>query len=181
MPLGLGLIMGLGHNVAASGGGGGGSGATWNPSDKNADFSLSAGNLTASRPSGTGDALLRATVGKATAGSFTVTVDAIGSNLVEIGVANISASTSTYLGDPNGAAYISDGRILVNNSVVTTVASYTTGDVIAVTWDGTNVSWKKNGGSTLATVDIHVAIPTAYPAASTNGTGGVMTINTSGW
>jgi hypothetical protein len=48
MPLGLGLMMGLGHNVAASGGGGGLAAATFNPTtgvNKHADLTLSSGNL----------------------------------------------------------------------------------------------------------------------------------------
>jgi hypothetical protein len=71
MPLGLGLMMGLGHNVAASGGGA--AATTWNGVTSSSDWVLSNGNLTATRPAGSGDKMVLGSAFK-TAGSFTVTI-----------------------------------------------------------------------------------------------------------
>jgi hypothetical protein len=61
-----------------------------------------------------------------------------------------SVTNTPYLGlastGLDGTSYISDGRIFVNGSLVTTVATYTTGDVIACAYDtaGTVTFYKNN-------------------------------------
>jgi hypothetical protein len=107
MPLGLGLMMGLGHNVAASGGGA--VATTWSGVTSSSDWVLSNGNLTATRPAGSGDKMVLGSAFK-TAGSFTVTITATGSGNRIIGVANASVSNATYVGDANSLGYIAKQR-----------------------------------------------------------------------
>ena len=61
-----------------------------------------------------------------------------------------SVTNTPYLGlaapSGNNSSYISDGRIFINGSLVTTVATYTSGDVIACAYDtaGTVTFYKNN-------------------------------------
>jgi hypothetical protein len=177
MPLGLGLMMGLGHNVAASGGGA--AATTWNGVTSSSDWVLSNGNLTATRPAGSGDKMVLGSAFK-TAGSFTVTITATGSGNRIIGVANASVSNATYVGDANSLGYIaSNGDILFANSVLTNVATSGVGDVITVIANGDSTFTFKKNGSTLYTAT--TTLTSVTPAASANGTGTVFDLNASGF
>lgn len=182
----LGLGIGLMQNVAATSGGPPPSGATWNDSGgtpaSSPDWILSSGNLTATRPSGTGDALLRASATRSS-GSFVVHVT---SGSLGIGVCTAAFSTSNWLGNvPGSTAYGADGNIYYNSSIVTTGATFTAGDDIKVAYDGTHIQfYKKVAGSFVAqgsAVDISGSIAAPYPAASSGAAGVSITADFSGW
>jgi len=71
-------------------------------------------------------------------------------------------------------AYVNDGRIFVNGSVVTTVATYTTGDVIACAYDtaGTVTFYKNNtsvySGSYAYRANLFFLVYINYSTASVN-------------
>lgn len=119
--------------------------ATWNPSDKSADITLSGGNLTATGTTAAGKSV-RSTLSK-TSGKwyweFTAT-----SAAVAIGVATSSASLASFTGgDINGWGYSSNGLLYNNSSGTGSNASYTSGDIIGVAWDvaaGTISFYKNN-------------------------------------
>ena len=128
---------------------------TWNPSDKASDITLSGGNLTATvGSSATARCAVRSTVSK-TSGKWywEVTIGAIGSEYVAVGIAKTGASLAEYPGgDANGWGYWSTGFKANNASVSGSLPygdSFTTGDVIGVALDldsGT-VKFYKNGAS----------------------------------
>jgi SPRY domain len=121
--------------------------STWNPNDKDADVSLSGGNLVASVTAANGS--VRGTVGRDVGGHwyFEVTVGGAVNYLVGIGTA--AASLAIYPGgDANGRAYYSvPGEKYVNNTGSAYGATYTTGDVIGVEINAGAVTFWKNGVS----------------------------------
>ena len=125
--------------------------ATWNPADKNANVTLSAGNLTATSSSGS-FSNVRATVGKATGKwYFEVKADSVASpNWGVIGVGTSSAALGQYLGvDAFGWGY--DSRAYKYNAGLFPVwgATWATNDVIgvAVDMDAKTITMYKNGVS----------------------------------
>jgi len=118
--------------------------ATWNPSDKGANVTLSGGNLVAATTASTGT--VRDTLGK-TSGKYywEVLVGTVGTQ--ELGIANSSATLSNYLGqDANGWGYQNSGNKVTGASSVAYGASYTNADVIgcALDLDNATVSFYKN-------------------------------------
>lgn len=150
---------------------------TWNPSDKGSDITLSNGNLTATE--GVTAHSVRATVSKATGKWYwEVTIGANANNI--IGVANSTHSLTVSLyADVNGMGYQNTGDIRRNSNLITTGATYTTGDVIGVAFDADNRTCKfyKNNvlQATIATVDMPTG--TLFPAWGGGGAGGVGTVN----
>lgn len=109
--------------------------ATWNPSDKGANVTLSGGNLSGTTVVGGGFA--RSTIGKSSGKWYweanTANVRSI------LGVAYSTASVSAYLSAiTDGWAYYGANGIVYNNSAtVFTGATYTTTDVIGFALDAT--------------------------------------------
>jgi hypothetical protein len=147
--------------------------ATWNGSTdtpaSSSDWVRSNGNLTANRTVTTAGfwAMLFASSAK-TNGTFITTVNSIaGSGLMPCAIGiSLSAETQFPGHDLNGDSigYINNGSIEQGGGVLTTVASYTAGDVIKVTKSGVNVSFYKNNV-------LQVTIDTSNPA---NGFGTVL-------
>lgn len=111
------LVTRRGRRVVV-GGSGGPTGTTWNPADKNAAIVLSNGNRTAATTTSNHKAV-RSTTSK-TSGIWYAEVTRLRptSNTSDlIGIANASATLSSYLGDGAqslGATW--DGRVLYNNA-----------------------------------------------------------------
>lgn len=109
--------------------------ATWNSADKNANITLSGGDLIATAAAIANFFAARATVGKSI-GKFYMeqTVSAVG-GLVQLGVMRSTASIAngSYVGfDVNGWGYNSNGNVVNNSSNIATYATYTTADVIGM-------------------------------------------------
>jgi hypothetical protein len=179
MPLGLGIIMGLGHNVAAAGGGGGGGGATWAAAT---GYTRSGGNLIATRDAGSGDLVIKGSSSKAS-GTFTVGLATSVGSYTQIGLANVAASTTSYLGGTGDSiGYQTNGNfVYAGGNVQSTGVTYGVGDTITVIWDGTNVTFKKNGTTVGTPVDVHTTISTPFPAADTGDLGPVLTFTDVSW
>jgi hypothetical protein len=117
--------------------------ATWNPSDKNAGVTLSGGDLTTTRASGT-VAGVRATLGKSS-GKWYFEIKCISSTGVFdvfVGLANLSASLTALPGfaDANGWAIALDGGDYYHSGFVGLVnggAGFTAAanDVFGFAWD----------------------------------------------
>lgn len=139
--------------------------ATWNPSDKSADVTLSNSDLTAACLHGSA---VRATQG-VNAGKWywEITVDA--TNSPRIGVANSSMTLSTPVGgDTNSWGYSSSGFLLHNNSSIDSGASYAAGSVISIAldMDAGTLTIYKDGVSEAAASSL---TGTLYPAVSNSG------------
>lgn len=121
--------------------------ATWNPSDKNASYTLSNGDLTAD--SGAAVVMCRSTISKSSGKWFwenTVTTE----GYFFAGVATSSASLSSFLGnDAHGYGYYHNGNKYNNGSGAAYGASFTNGDVIGVAldMDAGTLTFYKNGSS----------------------------------
>jgi hypothetical protein len=123
---------------------------TWNPTDKSAYITLSSGNLTAINNYGALWAGVRANISKASGKYYyEVLVVNPSSPYIMIGIANSTASLTTYLGsDTNSWVYYSlSGTKVSNGGFDTFGAAYTAGDVIGVAVDitGGNIWWSLNG------------------------------------
>ena len=112
---------------------------TWNPSDIGGDVTLSNGNLTATKTGGiifrSGRATTSATTGKK---YFECVVNAVTTpaNLAAVGVAESTASLSTYLGKTSeSTGYYSDGTVYKNDILLTTLAAYGVGDTVGMAID----------------------------------------------
>ena len=88
---------------------------------------------------------------------------------------------SQYSATSAGAQYRSDGAIFINGSNVTTVASYTSGDVIGITFDASNNQVKFYKNNTLVTTQTvsNSAGYLTYPACGSDSSGGynIQSIN----
>ena len=132
----------------ADGGNGRGNYAVLNPLDRNSSASVADGNLSVSTSAVNVGA--RATIGVNSGKWYwEVTVSAIGSTNVDIGVAD-SAWDRTYVGSASSSwGYFSSGQKYNNGSASSYGASYTTGDTIGVAFDadGATLTFYKNGSS----------------------------------
>lgn len=122
--------------------------ATWNPSDKHTNVTLSGANRVSTYAS-SGAGSVRATQVYASGDKyFEITVSSAATELV-IGVGTSAAA----LGNPPGTSttswgyYAPLGRGYHNGAFTFTGASYTVGDVIGVRFNGTTITWYKNGVS----------------------------------
>lgn len=146
--------------------------ATWNPSDKSSQITLSNGDLTAAF-SGASNGLVRSALSKA-AGKWYWEIT-INSGTEFTGVANATASTGEYPGQSANSLGYSNalGKIYKGaTAIVTGLAAATAGDVIGVAVDLSvpSVSWYKNG-SLLTTVST-TNVPTGALFAAVGTTGG---------
>ncbi len=122
--------------------------ATWNPSDKHADITLSGGNLIATCTTTT-VGLVRSTIGKSAGKWYWEYV--VGVNIIGplVGIANSSEVTSNFPGNSANSVgyYGSSGQKWVSGSGSAYGATFATGDVIGVALDmdaGTLVFYKNN-------------------------------------
>jgi hypothetical protein len=115
---------------------------TWNPSDKSSAVTLSNGNLTASNPATSSFNSVRATASH-TAGQyyFEATLTQVASNQsIYIGVANSSASLTTYFGKDTNSIICAnyDGKCYFNSSNVGNWGSFTSGSTAGIAVDISN-------------------------------------------
>lgn len=148
---------------------------TWNPDDKNANFTLSNGNLTATSAV-SGKKSIRATVSKnANKYYWEISVDAGTANRIHTGVANASMPLSYYVGqDANSWGYYSnDGKTYHNGTYASYGDSYTVGDIIGVAiditagkmWFSKNGVWQNSGDPVAGTGEAFSGISgDLYPA-----------------
>ncbi len=114
--------------------------ATWNPSDKSSNITLSNGNLSATAGATTWSNM-RSTIGVSSGKWYWETTpnNTDGTGVVNemMGVANSSATLTNYLGsDANGWAYYGNSGVSINNSnQVAYGATYNLNDVIGVALD----------------------------------------------
>jgi hypothetical protein len=130
---------------------GGAAGVTWNPADKNADITLSGGNLTAQNTASTNLRGVRATLGLVHTGSgyFEVVIDDdgdAGHPHILIGVALSTATLGSYPGgDANGWGYYQENGNKYNSATPAAYGTaYVTGDVIGVAFKNGKVWFAKN-------------------------------------
>ena len=85
-----------------------------------------------------------------------------------------STNVNGYSSTSGYAQYRSDGAIFVNGSNVTTVASYTTGDVIGITFDASNnqIVWYKNNTSVSTQTVSNSASLLSYFGCGSDNSGG---------
>ncbi len=134
--------------------------ATWNPSDKGSEITLSDKNNVATK-SGSGSSFansgIRSTIGKSSGKwywEYVYTEDG-GSNWPVVGVGNLSANMSDHVGsDTNGwGVYAPDGYKYYNDIGSSYGTSFTQGDVIGVAlnmdtgkvWFSKNGTWMNSG------------------------------------
>lgn len=124
---------------------------TLNPSDKNANISLSNGNLTGMKTTANGFAAVRAT-GKVSSGKFSIRAT-IDRGVINFGVCSATAGLSGLPGnnDSSGVGYSSnDGFIYANGgSTYGTLGVGSVADVVDVACDVTNrlIWFRRNGGA----------------------------------
>jgi hypothetical protein len=108
--------------------------ATWNPSDKWANITLSGGNLTATTTAAAWDAV-RTTISKSSGKHYFEMTITAGTTWWIIGIWNSSATLSFYLwSDANGWGYYTNWQ-KGNSWLVAYWATYTIGDVIGIAMD----------------------------------------------
>lgn len=127
---------------------------TWNPADKDGAITLSGGNLVATKGGTTAWGSGRATASLTTASKwfFSLQMTTVASYAI-IGIANSAFSVSgSFLGasGSNSIGYQSStGGITINGSVVATMPTFGSGDVIDCAIDLVNskIWFRKNGGN----------------------------------
>lgn len=148
--------------------------ATWNPSDKGSQVTLSNGNLTFTAATGGPNGAVRATQSNA-AGKWYWEVKP-GTAATVHGVANASMSLATFVGrDANGLGYAEDGKIYKGNvAIATGGATFTTNDVIGVAldMDGGSVKFYKNNVLQYTISGANVPAGALFPASSGDGASG---------
>lgn len=120
--------------------------ATWNPSDKDSDITLSNGDLTATM---TGFGGVRSTIGKSSGKwYFEVTVDAVASFFRQVGIGDNAFNLNDEIGNSaTGWAYNYTGVKVTNGGGASYGDSWAAADVIgcALDMDSGKVWWRKNG------------------------------------
>jgi len=168
-----------------------GSRETWSPTQKNAVFTLSPNNQTATAGTVAADSVVLGSAG-VSAGKIFFEIDYTGSqanccNGVGLGNINTSTVTGQYLGiDNNGIVYNNQGSVVSNGTTVATIATYTTGAQICVAVNlNTNLlwfqplgagQWDNNGTDNPATgiggySIANVAAAAVVPGGTVNNTG----------
>lgn len=150
--------------------------ATWNPSDKNSNVTLSGGNLIAST-STTNHCIFRATLGKSSGKWYW---EVTGSN--NIGISNVSQSLTTGQypgGTVDSWGYNQGGAFYTNNTGSGSPATYTpASDIIGVALDmdsGTVTFYKNNVSQGIAFTGL---TGTLFPMADVySGIAGPCTAN----
>lgn len=113
-------------------------GGTWDPTYTAASLALGPGNLFVYGLGGGSFGVTLGTSGKTTGSwRFSTFIDlSTPAAPVGVGVGNTSTTLTTYLGaTADSICYFGNGTIYTNNTLVTTVATYTTGDTIDVEFD----------------------------------------------
>ena len=151
--------------------------ATLNPSDKASNVTLSNGNLTAATSSSAWG-VARSTIGKSSGKWYWEYTFTSGAASFLVGVANSSASLTTYVGgDANGWGYYKGGNKYNNNTNSAYGATYAQGDVIGVALDmdgGTITMYKNN----VSQGTMYTGLTgTLYAAVSQDLTGQTITCN----
>lgn len=123
---------------------------TWNPSDKEANFALSGGNLTVTRSGGTATwGGIRATYARDAATANHYFQFTAGNSEQMIGVANASENITTahFIGGTvNGWSHYSSAGKKINNNVQTAYGvTWTTGDKIGCLLKNGKLYFRKNG------------------------------------
>lgn len=144
--------------------GGGLTTTTFDPSFINANGVLSGGNLTfTGTGGGVNNSIARSISSQASAKTFFEISDVVTgtSNTVAVGFVNSSEVNSNYLGQTtNSVGYFNSGQVYINGALITTIAAYTTSDVIdcAADYGGqklwcrvTGGNWNNNGTANPAT------------------------------
>ena len=162
--------------------------ATWNPSDKAAGITLSGGDLTATRASGTVSAV-RATIGKST-GLHYFEIKCISTTGgifdVWIGLANLTASLTALPGnaDANGWGLALDGGDYYHSGFIGLVnggAGFTAvaNDVFGFEWDATanNLSIYRNNTLLTPSPLFSTLTGTLYPIVAVQTQTAVLTAN----
>lgn len=119
---------------------------TWNPSDKDADVTLSGGNLTASLSAAGAGAVRSTTSVSSGTWVYEVTYNATTSADPFIGFANSTASIATYMGADANSIGWANTALWANGGIIT-VTGYTTGDILGFVLDADarTISFYKNG------------------------------------
>lgn len=123
--------------------------ATWNPSDKNANITLSGGNLTATA-SVANHYACRATIWKSTGKWYweVTVISNVWTMLIGVGNSSMSIANGSYVGfDINGWWYHINGTKYNNAWATAYGATYANGNVIGVALDmgaGTITMYKNN-------------------------------------
>lgn len=165
--------------------------STWNPSDKNANITLSNGNLTAT-PGGSlsGYGMVRAT-NSHNSGKLYFEVKcntSAGPNYAQIGIAPSSSSLSEYPGyDSVSYGYYQQNGDKYNNATgVAFGSSYTAGDIIGVAvdltngyvWFAKNNTWQASGNPSGGTNPAYSGLSGSYfPALGVYQSGSNFTGN----
>ncbi len=124
--------------------------ATFDPSFVNANVTLDVSNLIVTGVSAPANTSARSTV-SVSAGKFfcefSINNKASQSG---VGVCNASQGTGTSLAASlNAIGYMADGTVKINSSTVSTLLSFTTGDIVdmAVDFDNSTIWFRKNNGA----------------------------------
>lgn len=152
--LGPGSIGSTGPSGGGGGGAGGGGGSpttTWNPSDKNANLTLSNGNLTATATAG-GFTSLRAIASDSSGKRYyeAQLTGSINANNTTIGAGNSSATLASFVGnDANAVGFAGSGTAFINSAGTGGLQTFTYGDTVCVAFDiGAQKIWfRTNGGN----------------------------------
>jgi hypothetical protein len=125
---------------------------TWNPADKNANLTLSGGDLIFTQGAFNDYASLRS-VASASSGKkyWELTATTIGGAALTVeGFGNSTMALNTYLGaNTNSMGWVGDGRVLLNDVTVTTIQTWAQGDTLcfALDLDNSKVWFRTNGGN----------------------------------
>jgi hypothetical protein len=127
-------------------------GVTFNPAFKNTNLTLSNGNLTAANNATGGFFSVGSTVSESS-GLFycEFTIGPSPTNSV-VGIVNSSfaVSTAIFVGDdPNGIGFVSSGAVKINASTVSTIQTFTNGNVVSMAVDFTHqmIWFRTNAGN----------------------------------
>jgi len=149
--------------------------ATWNPSDKGANITLSSGNLHATNTVASW-AAVRSTIGVSSGKWYWEVLYTADPSAAIFGVANGSATLTNYVGsDANGWGYYAPDGSKFNNGVNSGYgAAYVAGDTVGVALDmdaGTLIFYKNNTSQGTAftglTGTIYAAVSHMSSTAST--------------
>ena len=144
--------------------------ATLDPANKGAGITLSGGDLIATKSSGTGWQMARATAGKTTGKYyFEATWNEFSGSFVGIGLGDQDASVNNFFGaDGNGLIVINNGEVYAIGALLTTIQTSAEGQVSGfafdadakLVWMRTNGgNWNNNGSANPATGVGGIAFP----------------------
>ena len=116
--------------------------ATWNPVASSSYATLSNGNLDATGNTSADNGCLLATIGNSSGKWYwEETIGTVVTNYPRVGAMQAPATNGIYPGKTStGVGYLANGVIQKNDTTITTVASFTTGDVIGMALDLDNLT-----------------------------------------